>query len=99
MSRRIITLPVATIVLAFLAAIGWSGAASAGSQQITFQVSDARAYGYKASIAQPVIQAAPKCDPKADKYHCDGYDHKKNCPPKVAFGAKQDPPDPKAPEN
>src|SRR4051794_7534431 len=99
MSRRIAIIPLATLALSIVVAVGWSGAAYAGKQQITYTIGDARAYGYKASIAQPVIQAAPKCDPKTDKYKCDDYNHKRNCPPKVAFGPKKTPPDPQPPDN
>src|SRR5205085_2720392 len=98
--RRIVTIPIISVALSVVAALGWSGPAQASSNQLTYQISDARAYAYKASISQPVIQAVgpfTACEPKQDKYHCQDYNHKKNCPPKVAFGAKGLPPDPQPP--
>src|SRR5438132_1237759 len=59
--RRIATIPIIAVALCVISALGWSGSAQASSSQLNYQISDARAYGYKASIAQPVIQAAPKC--------------------------------------
>jgi hypothetical protein len=100
MRRRLLLLPVAAMVLSILGGLAGPGPAAAGSkEELTFQVSDARAYGYKVSIPQPVIQVAPKCDPKSDPYKCDGYDHRKNCPPKVDIGATALPPDPASPQN
>src|SRR2546430_2256896 len=96
--RRIATIPIIAAALCVISALGWSGPAQASSSQLTYQISDARAYGYKASIAQPVIQAAPKCAQNPDKYHCRDYDHKKNCPNKIAIGATALPPDPQPPE-
>ena len=60
--RRIATIPIIAVALCVISALGWSGSAQASSSQLNYQISDARAYGYKASIAQPVIQAAPKCE-------------------------------------
>src|SRR5437588_37324 len=98
MRRRLLTLPAATVVVGIVCALAWPGTAFAGGgPNLSFQVTDARAYGYKASIAQPVIQAAPKCNPKKDKYHCQGYNHRKNCPAKFAFGARRQPNDPQPP--
>jgi len=96
--RRIATVPIIATALSVISALGWSGSAQASSSQLTYQVSDARAYAYKASIGQAVIQAAPKCAQNPDKYHCRDYDHKKNCPNKIAIGAKTLPPDPQPPE-
>jgi hypothetical protein len=96
--RRIASIPIIATALCVISALGWSGSAQASSSQLNYQISDARAYGYKASIAQPVIQAAPKCAQNPDKYHCRDYDHKKNCPNKIAIGAKKLPADPQPPE-
>ena len=63
----------------------------------TYQISDARAYEYKASIPPPVIQAAPKCNPKKDKYKCQSYNQHPNCPKNVAIGRHRQPPDPQEP--
>jgi hypothetical protein len=98
MRRRLATLPFVVVIVAAVASLGWVGAAQAGSKRLTFQVSDARAYAYKASIPQPVIQGAPKCDPKTEKYKCQGYNHNPNCPKKIDFGPKGRPPDPAPPE-
>jgi hypothetical protein len=101
--RRLLALPVLAVLLGSIAAISWSTPAMAkGGPQVTFQISDARAYAYKASISQPVIQAAnpfTACMPKQDKYHCTDYNHKKDCPSSVAFGTKKLPPDPQPPAN
>src|SRR5437588_3172977 len=103
MIRRLATIPAVLAVLAGSAALGWTGTAHASGQQLTYQVSDAEAYAYKASIPQPVIQAAPKCDPKNPgpnygKYKCDSFDQEPNCPPKIAFGSAVLPPDAQAPQ-
>src|SRR5919198_3536056 len=96
--RRIAALPIVTLILGGVAAIGWSGSASASQLELTYQIRDARAYAYKASIPEPVIKNAPKCNPDEDKYHCDRYVQKPNCPSKIDFGAKGTPPAPKPPE-
>ena len=104
MIRRLATIPAVLAVLAGSAALGWTGTAHASGLQLTYQVSDAEAYAYKASIAQPVIEAAPKCDPKNPgasygKYGCATYDQQRNCLAKVAFGDASQPPDPQPPAN
>src|SRR5438309_2078412 len=102
MTRRLFALPAAALLLAIVASVGWSGTALAsGGPQLTYQIADARAYGYKFSVAQPVVQIAPKCpnNPKADRYHCQGYNQNPNCPPKVAVGTNGQPPDPQPPAN
>ena len=99
MSKRLAAVPAVVLLLSGLAMFGWTGAARAAGDQLTYQVSDAEAYAYKASIPQPVVQAAPKCDPKTDKkFHCDTYDQHPNCPSAIAFGADTVPPDPQAPQ-
>src|SRR5438552_624468 len=99
MTRRLAAVPALTLLLAGVATFGWTGAARAAGDQLTFQVSDAEAYAYKASIPQPVVQIAPKCDPKTDKkFHCDSYVEQPNCPAKIAFGADALPPDPQPPQ-
>jgi hypothetical protein len=97
--RRIATVPILSMALAIVSALSWSGTAQASASHLTYQVSDARAYAFKASVPPPVIQAAPKCDPKADKFHCQSYYQRPNCPKKVAIGPKGEPPDPRPPDN
>src|SRR5437867_859693 len=100
MPRRLAAVPIVALLLAAFSGAGWTGVAHAAGQVLTYQVSDAEAYAYKASIAQPVIQAAPKCaDSPFPKYGCDTYDHKPNCPKTVAFGPSAEPPDPQPPPN
>jgi hypothetical protein len=100
MIRRLAALPAMVLLLAGFTTIGWSSVARASGEQLTYQVSDAEAYAYKASIPQPVVQAAPKCNPKTDKkFHCDTYDPQPNCPPKIAIGASALPADPQPPAN
>jgi hypothetical protein len=99
MRRRLAAVPAFALVFAGVLGLGLSTTARAAGTHLTFQISDTEAYAYKASIAQPVVQAAPKCDPKKDeKFHCDSYDHDRNCPPDIAFGASTLPPDPQAPQ-
>ena len=103
MLRRLAAAPVLTLLVAGFAMIGWSSPARAGGTSLTFQISDAEAYAYKASIPQPVVQVAPKCDPKKPgaaygKYGCNTYDQEPNCPAKISFGADALPPDPQAPQ-
>ena len=103
MIKRLAAIPALAFLLGSFVTIGWTSTANAGGNQLSFQVSDAEAYAYKASIPQPVIQAAPKCNPKKPgasygKYGCDSYDQQKNCPAKIAFGGSALPPDPQPPQ-
>ena len=100
--RRLFALPATAALLAIVASVGWAGSAQASSgPQMAFQIADARAYVYKFSVPQPVVQVAPKCtnNPKQDKYHCQGYNHHPNCPKKPAIGPSGQPPNPQPPAN
>jgi hypothetical protein len=62
--------------------------ARASDTQITYSVSEVRAYGFKVSLSKQVLELVPPCDPSQDPYKCDNsqYEHKPNCPSTVALG-------------
>jgi hypothetical protein len=64
---------------------------------LQYSVKEARAYAYQVSLSKEVIENAPECDPKEDEYECDEgrYNHRPNCPRKIAYGREGDAPAPK----
>jgi hypothetical protein len=83
----------ALVVLQSVLAVG----PAAAKKRLIYSVKEARAYAVKASLAKEVIEAVPKCDPKADPYNCAEYNHKRNCPKKIAIGPNGKLPQPTAP--
>ncbi|HET7483437.1 MAG TPA: hypothetical protein VFK89_11310 [Actinomycetota bacterium] len=67
------------------------GAPASAKERLAYEVQEARAYAYKASLNKQEIEAintVQPCDPKTHKYKCDyaTYAHQPNCPEKIDFG-------------
>ena len=82
----------ALLVAGVLAAsLVWPAAGAGAAEELTYSVKEARAYAVKSSVNPAVIENLPECDPQEDPYECDEskYNHKRNCPPKLALGSNE----------
>lgn len=79
---------------------GGQASAEPDEPAVSYSVTDARAYAYKAGLREEVISLLPPCDPEADPYECNNskYNRKENCPRSIELGREQKAPEPKPPK-
>ena len=87
--RRVAALASALAIVVSLCTSIAAGAAE--EDELSYSIKEARTYAYKASLSKEVIEVVGRiapCDPEEDPYECDEgrYNHKPNCPPKLAIG-------------
>jgi hypothetical protein len=89
--RRLLAATSLALLLALVAAPSASGAEA----ELTFNITDTRAYAYKISVGKEVIQVAglSPCNKQTDPYGCDKnrYNQQPNCPPPKAVALMPDP--------
>ncbi|MDQ4005331.1 MAG: hypothetical protein M3135_03395 [Actinomycetota bacterium] len=76
--------------------LGPPSVAAPERSKLSFSITEARAYVFRAPLRKEVIEAAAlrdrldPCNPEEDPYGCDDtqYNHEPNCPPPNAYGAE-----------